>query len=299
MHAHSAYSSDGVVAPQIILEEARKLGLGAIAIADHDTVAAVPSAIDLAEEIGVNYIPAVEMTTNLVDMFLHLLGYYLDPHDAVLTRRLADLAESRWQQAWARVDKLRQLNFQVDDEELIRMAKGKAPVGPIIAMAVFSHPANTGDPRLDPYLTGDRQERPYYFFDKDWMHEGRPAFAPAYRPDIVSAIKFMRARGIVPVLAHPGEKFDYRTCEDRLIVFRDAGLLGLEVYSTYHNAEQTKGFAILAEKLELFPTCGSDYHGEKIKPGIKLGMLDIDGKPILAALERAKRECIDTRTAYL
>jgi hypothetical protein len=281
-----------------ILGLARKLDLGAIAICDHDTIAAQTEALALAPSLNLNYIPAVEMTTDFQEMFLHLLGYYISVEDERLAQRLDELEKARWQQAWARVANLRKLGFAFDDDELIRQADGKPPVGPIIARALFAHPANAGDPRLEPYRSGDRSQKPFYFFDKDWMHEGKPAYAPANRPEIYAAIRFMRAQGIVPVLAHPGEKFDHRTCLPIIAGYRDAGLVGLEAYSSYHTPEQTEGFLSLAKELGLIVTCGSDYHGQKIKPGVELGMIKVEGKPILRALEEAWDRCVSTASLY-
>jgi predicted metal-dependent phosphoesterase TrpH len=282
-----------------ILTLAKKLDLGAISICDHDTIAAQKEAMALAPTMQLNYIPAVEMTTDYKEMFLHLLGYYLNVDDEKLTARLDELEKARWEQAWARVANLRTLGFSIDDEEFLRQANGKPPVGPIIARALFAHPANAGDPRLEPYLPGGvRSQRPFYYFDKDWMHEGKPAYAPAHRPDIYAAIRFMRGLSIVPVLAHPGEKFDHRTCSLVFAGYRDAGLVGLEAYSSYHTPEQTEGFLVIARELGLIVTCGSDYHGYKIKPNVDLGMIRVEGAPILRALEEARDRCQNSASQY-
>jgi len=298
LHSHSRYSSDGTESVADILGLAHKLDLGAISICDHDTIAAQREALALAPTLNLNYIPAVEMTTDYQEMFLHLLGYYINVDDERLIARLDELEKARWQQAWARVANLRHLGFAIDDEEFLRQANGKPPVGPIIARALFAHPANAQDPRLEPYRSGDRSDKPFYYFDKDWMHEGKPAYAPANRPEIFAAIRFMRSRGIVPALAHPGEKFDHRTCLPTFAGFRDAGLVGLEAYSSYHTQEQTEGFLSIANELDMIVTCGSDYHGQKIKPGVELGMIKVEGELILATLEGARKLCQSTASQY-
>jgi hypothetical protein len=57
-----------------------------------------------------------------------------------------------------------------------------------------------------------------------------------------------------------------------LVTLADAGLRGLEVFTSYHDPEQTACYLGLAEELGLVPTAGSDFHG-KIKPHIPFGAI--------------------------
>ena len=54
-----------------------------------------------------------------------------------------------------------------------------------------------------------------------------------------------------------------------------AGIMGIEVYSTYHSQKQIEFYEKQAEKYGLIRSLGSDFHG-KTKPSIKLG--DVPGK---------------------
>jgi hypothetical protein len=79
------------------------------------------------------------------------------------------------------------------------------------------------------------------------------------------------ATGGVPVLAHPGAPFQQTTADD-LRALQARGLKGLEVYTSYHDEEQTREYLSLAREFDLVATAGSDFHGS-IKPHIPFGSL--------------------------
>ena len=87
-------------------------------------------------------------------------------------------------------------------------------------------------------------------------------------PDMRDVIDIIHRNGGKAVLAHPGinlkGNFDII---DQLIPL---GFDGIEAYSSYHSAETAKWFSEKARQLDLFVTCGSDFHG-KTKPMVKLG----------------------------
>ena len=85
------------------------------------------------------------------------------------------------------------------------------------------------------------------------------------------AIELIYAAGGLPVLAHPGN--NVKEGEELLRDIVQAGIVGMEVYSSYHSIEQIQFYSRQAEKYDLIKTLGSDFHG-KTKPSIKLGGVD-------------------------
>lgn len=63
LHAHSALSYDGRDSVELLLEQAQAVGLDAIAITDHDEIAASLEAAELAPEYGLVGIPGMEVTS--------------------------------------------------------------------------------------------------------------------------------------------------------------------------------------------------------------------------------------------
>lgn len=75
------------------------------------------------------------------------------------------------------------------------------------------------------------------------------------------------------MLAHPG--FLNRSPQElKLLIARlkEIGLDGIECFYSKHTLKQTEEFLNLAERYNLRISCGSDFHGEQVKPDVKLGM---------------------------
>jgi len=95
----------------------------------------------------------------------------------------------------------------------------------------------------------------------------------------------MREAGGVAALAHPAHIPDLET---RLEPLAAAGLVGLETYYGEYDAATIDRLLALAERFDLVPTGGSDYHARDIKDHAMLG----GGPPVPAdtvARLRARR----------
>ncbi|MGQ9705755.1 MAG: PHP domain-containing protein [bacterium] len=275
LHLHSIHSADGQIEPVELIDLAYKSGLSAISIADHDTTEAYHH---IPDDPQIEVINGVELTTtHLRGITVHMLGYFMNPFHPKLLDVIEKLKEARRKQAIGRAMKLRQLGFEFSDRDVEKYAEGKTPVGPIFAMAILNNTANDNDERLLPYRKGGARSRaPYYYFDKDFLQEGKLAYYPVERISTIDAIKLITEIGGVPVLGHPGEKYNSDDPNDDIKAMADAGLGGIEVFSSYHTGEQTIGFLKLARRYNLVATAGSDFHGPKVKPHIVLGDISSD-----------------------
>jgi predicted metal-dependent phosphoesterase TrpH len=104
---------------------------------------------------------------------------------------------------------------------------------------------------------------------------------------LVDVLELVTKNGAVPVLAHPGAYFEQATREN-LLVLKEKGLVGLEVYSSYHDGEQTALYKALAEELGFVATAGSDFHG-RIKPHIPFGFIKEGTYRMVEELKRRRR----------
>jgi len=68
---------------------------------------------------------------------------------------------------------------------------------------------------------------------------------------------------------------------------KEHGLVGLEVFSTYHDEEQTAYYLHLARQLDLIPTAGSDFHG-RIKPQVAFGQVQNGSYWMVEALKERR-----------
>jgi predicted metal-dependent phosphoesterase TrpH len=116
-----------------------------------------------------------------------------------------------------------------------------------------------------------------------YLGEGRPAYVGRYRIGAQEAIELIRAAGGAPTLAHPGVNKIERGDLERLAGW---GLAGLEVYHPDHVPSQRDKYLAIARDLDLVPTAGSDFHGEAVAPGRKLGMVSMSEEELTRLEER-------------
>ena len=78
LQSHSTVS-DGQLPPADVVRSAAGAGIATMALTDHDGVAGVPEALATAEHVGIECIPAVEMScVHRYSEDLHICGYWVD-----------------------------------------------------------------------------------------------------------------------------------------------------------------------------------------------------------------------------
>ncbi len=256
LQSHSRHS-DGALAPAGVVAAAREAGVELLALSDHDTVDGVPEALEVARGNGIRVVPAVEISAiDEAGADLHILGYLVDPADAVLLDRLAGYRGQREGRADQIVARIRELGFEVEESILeARAAQGKSIGRPHIAQAVVAHRANArrlaeeGRSEFSDFLVG-------------YLIEGTPAFVPREGPSVPAAITAIHEAGGLAVWAHPfwdvSEPDVVLATIDR---FRTYGLDGVECFYPTHGEEQTGLLAERCEELGLLSTGSADYHG--------------------------------------
>jgi 3',5'-nucleoside bisphosphate phosphatase len=91
---------------------------------------------------------------------------------------------------------------------------------------------------------------------------------------MTDAVALAGKAGGVAVLAHPGRLGDGE--RDRVLAEAvEAGIDGIEVWHSQHDAELRRSLTGLVERRGLLATGGSDYHGRH-KPSVRVGT-GVDG----------------------
>lgn len=271
LHVHTT-ASDGRCRPAEIVSMAAKIGLAAVAITDHDTTDGLAEALDAGEYFGIEVIPGVELSTDLPEGEAHLLGYFVRPNDSIFQQTLRKLRASRQDRAQDIINRLRELGFPLEWEEVVAFS-GDGSVGrPHIAQAMLAR----------GYVSTIQEAFALYI--------GRhgPAYVERFRllpEEAVSMI--LEARGL-PVLAHP---ISITELVPRLV---PVGLVGLEVYYTGYSPAETELLIGLAQRHKLIPTGGSDFHGIEVMPGALLGGVDV---PYSVVIE-LRRRCAVIESAF-
>lgn len=285
-HVHSNRSCDGDYSPAELVGFAREKGFRAISIADHDTVAAYPEAVELGRAAGVEVIPGIELTTVYSGREFHLLLPFVDWGSPTLAALIERQERCRTDEAVERVDKLRRLGLDITWEEVRDKANGSPPLGIKIAQILLDKPGSEGNPILEFFYRPENRTAAPYLFYREFFAEGRLAYVPKKFVGLLDVLAEAPATGGVPVLSHPGAYFQQTTREDARAL-RARGLAGLEVYTSYHTAEQVRLYKGLAEELDLVPTAGSDFHG-RIKPHVVFGAMEEGGYWMVERLRERK-----------
>ena len=265
---------------------AAETGFVAIAIADHDTVAAYPEALEAGRQEGVEIIPSMEVTTMYVDREFHCQMPFLDWENPRVAGIVERVAETRRQEARERVANLRAFGVDLSWEEVEAASPKMAPLGVTIARILLDKPESRRDPKLRKYYGDNGRPLPPSLFYRDFFLDGAPAYVTKRHISLLEVLEEAARVGSAAVLSHPGAYFQKTTHED-LARLKDRGLAGLEVYTSYHDAEQTRFYLEEARTFDLVPTAGSDFHG-RVKPHVAFGSVKSGGYEMVEALRERR-----------
>jgi hypothetical protein len=245
LHIHTTFS-DGTYTPGEIVSLARRSGLAAIAITDHDTLEGVAPAQEVADRT-LEVVSGVEITAEYEGFELHLLGYNVRLDDGPLNAALRKLEEHRTERFWDMVERLRGFGVSFDEQALHQESrKGVLSRRHLARLMVEGRQAGSLREVFQRYL-GDN---------------GR-AVVPKLRLPVAEAIGLVRAAGGIASWAHPS----YHCTRERLLQLREWGLQAVEAgYPTFKN-KWMQQLRTWATELDLAITAGSDCHG----PGRDLG----------------------------
>jgi 3',5'-nucleoside bisphosphate phosphatase len=287
-HIHSTFSSDGDFSPRQLAVMARENGFAAYCISDHDTVAAYPQAVEDGLAEGVEVVPSMEVTTLYQGREFHCLLPLLDWTHPIVDHIARYVSDARWVEARERVELLRtKAGLDITWAEVEVKAGTTPPLGVFIAQVVLERPASRRHPKLAKYYDVGRVPRPLQQFYVDFFTLDKEAYVPKRHIPLYEVLETAPASGAVPVLSHPGAYFQNATPED-LKDLRDHGLEGLEVFTSYHDEDQTRFFEAQARALDLVATAGSDFHGQ-VKPHVPFGLIKDGHYGMIDALRKRRR----------
>jgi predicted metal-dependent phosphoesterase TrpH len=239
LHAHST-ASDGSRPPADVVREAKKAGLAAIALTDHDTIDGIPEAVATGREIGVRVVPGVELSAVEGDVETHILGLHLSD-TREMESRLVALREMRRTRAERIVKRLNELGVRIEFASVLEQSAGGAIGRPHVARALIA----------EGWAVDFRDA-----FER-YLGNGKPAYVGKDRLAIVDAIGLIHRAGGLAILAHPA----HGATRDRIAMFTQHGMDGVEVRHPSHSAEDIARIMALVEHFSLVPSGGSDWHG--------------------------------------
>lgn len=280
LHNHST-ASDGEYTPTQLVEKAKEIGLGAVALTDHDTIEGTAELLQNGEKFGIKTIPGVEVSLAFKRAYfvgtLHLLLYLPEKllSDEKFTTMLNEiLAQGRG---------LALIKSRVDAINEVFGPRGKQPKlkNPLTVEELVSYSPNVTRRHFalalkEKHGIEDRDEisaiigndSPAYIPSGLDMNLLRPLFAE-YR---VFRVLAHPAAGSFPGESHYKEVLPpVEIVEKILPEFLDLGLDGIEVYYPGHTNEHRSLMKDWAKKYNLAISGGSDCHDTEQRP------LGVDG----------------------
>jgi len=252
LHIHST-SSDGALGVEEILEVARRKGLKAISITDHDSIDSQEELMLLGRKLDMEVASGIEFSVDDDNRNIHVLGYFIDFRNADLLNATEELRTYRMERAEKILEKLRSKGFDISINDVIS-GEEDTPVGrPHIAMAMY---------RMG-YVSSYNEA-----FDM-YLSNGASCYVPKKVFNLERVMDLIKGAGGVPVWAHPG----WSAFESELLNrFLSLGIKGIEVWHPNHTPELESNLLELAGEKGLVATGGSDFHSyeaERVEIGTK------------------------------
>jgi predicted metal-dependent phosphoesterase TrpH len=260
LHTHSR-ASDGDLTPTELMQGAKKRGLSAIALTDHDTIDGLEEARGEALRQGIEFIPGIEFDINYEPSAIggefHLLGLGLNTIGTGFREALADIRRKREERnlrILARIGE--ELGIDVDYGELRAISGGGA----------------LGRPHFATLLVNRRIVKNREQAFSRYLAKGRPLYIAKEKFEFTQALGIIRETGGIPVLAHPlSLQISWGRLPKFVADLTAQGLAGIEAWHPSAKVSSCKRLEALGRSLGLYITAGSDFHGNS-RPDRKLGI---------------------------
>ena len=272
MHIHTI-ASDGTFTPEEGVKRAKSFGMKTIAITDHDTVDGLAEGKKIADEVGIEFIQGIEISCNIDNLEVHILGYFLYLEDEEFLTELEELKKARENRNKKVVEKLEKCGIVVDMEKVKNMAPGNI----ISRVHIANYLVEIGA----AFSKNDAFEK--------YLGKTGAAYVPKENFPPERAVKMLHANGAFVSMAHP--KLITQNdgiLENMISELKKLGLGGLEaVYGTFTPAEKRK-YKKMAKRHSLLVTGGSDFHGAN-REGIDIGDTGLEYSQFRLIKERSSR----------
>lgn len=245
LHCHSNVS-DGVLPPAAVAQYAHKAGVDVWGLTDHDEVGGIPAARAAAQQLGMGFIPGVEVSITWANQTVHIVGLRIDETNPVLLQGLADTRSGR--DARGR-------------EMAAQLAAAGIPGAYEGALKYVGNPDLMSRTHFARYLIeiGACATIPEVF--RKYLTEGKPGYVPHRWATLGQAVGWIKSAGGIAVIAHPARYKFSPVAEGALFdEFKQLGGTAIEVVTGSHTPDQYPVYAELARRYGFLASRGTDFH---------------------------------------
>lgn len=255
LHTHST-CSDGVLSPSELVKHAFSKNIKVLALTDHDTIEGLSEAKIQSEELGITFVPGVELNIDWPKGEFHLLGLGLKNPSEQLLKILNDLQKDRDSRNAQIIEKMKEAGFDADLKEI--QSKFKT--------------CCLGRPHFAAYMVEKKIVKTrQHAFDK-YIGKNCPWYIPRLGANLDDSIQAIKDSGGIPVMAHPLSIYvSWGKIFPVMQDLKERGIVGLEAYHPGARVGSCIRLEELARELGFIVTAGSDYHGEAVRADRKIG----------------------------
>jgi len=300
-HTHSNIS-DGDFSPAVLVREAIRQGLSAMALTDHDTInglenaknaaLAAPALSETTVKKSFRFIPGIEINISWAGGKtahgapgvgpggeFHLLGLGISSPSPGFIAAVEALSLRREARNREILERMHELSIDASWEDLLSVSKGEPLTGdthindmtPHSGSAEVTGSHSLGRPHFAALLIKKKIVRNVnQAFDR-YLGVGKPLYVPKEGMNFEEAVALIRESGGIPVLAHPISLYvAWGRLPDLVKILKDMGLMGLEAWHPTTKPGSCRRLEDLGKSLGLYITEGSDFHGS-VRPDRRLG----------------------------
>jgi len=245
LHSHTT-ASDGTLTPSELVKHAYECGTQVLAVTDHDATAGLAEAAMAAGDIGIQFVPGIEISVTWAHQTIHVVGLGIDADNEALQTGLKKLHDFRIWRAEEIARRLEKSGISGSLEASREHARGK-----IISRTHFAR-----------FLVEQGYARDIRQVFKKFLVRNKPGYVPGNWAELEEAIGWIKGAGGMPVIAHPARyKLSATRLKQLFATFREYGGECIEVVSGSHSKDDIRRFGQLAEQFGFFASRGSDFHG--------------------------------------
>lgn len=261
LHIHSKFS-DGDYTLEEIVDKLKENGIDIFSITDHDNADSIRAMQDVDTK-GLIYIPGIEFSASKAGYKMHILGYNVDGNNKELLEACRNMKMRKSLRNLEIIQQLKErFGIVITREETLQLLNSTSFVGQTTIARLL---LNKG---IIPDVKFAFQD---YFSKLDLRTDATI--------DLDEAVRIIHSAGGIAVIAHPIEiekKYNI-SIDDIIYLFKNAGIDGIEIFNSKHTLSDIKRYLAVAKREGLLISGGSDYHGEIMKPNVKLGRISKDG----------------------